>query len=48
MYQTHDAGKLDMVVAGVGTGGTITGLGRKIKEKIPNCKVKSDLFFLRQ
>ncbi|XP_070534882.1 cystathionine beta-synthase-like [Ptychodera flava] len=32
-------GKVDMVVAGAGTGGTITGLGRKIKEKCPNCKI---------
>ena len=23
----------------MGTGGVITGIGRKIKEKIPNCKV---------
>ena len=28
-----------MLVAGAGTGGTISGLGRKIKEKCPNCKV---------
>lgn len=33
------AGKLDMVVIGAGTGGTVTGIARKIKEKIPNCKV---------
>lgn len=32
-------GKIDMLVAGAGTGGTICGLGRKIKEKCPNCKV---------
>ncbi|KAF4521519.1 hypothetical protein B566_EDAN012208 [Ephemera danica] len=32
-------GRLDMVVAGAGTGGTITGLGRKIKERYPHCKV---------
>jgi len=32
-------GKLDMVVCGAGTGGTITGIARKIKEKCPNCKV---------
>ncbi|XP_015905549.1 cystathionine beta-synthase isoform X2 [Parasteatoda tepidariorum] len=31
--------RLDMIVMGVGTGGTITGIGRKIKEKCPNCKV---------
>uniref|UniRef100_A0ACB8FHV7 Uncharacterized protein n=1 Tax=Sphaerodactylus townsendi TaxID=933632 RepID=A0ACB8FHV7_9SAUR len=32
-------GRVDMVVAGAGTGGTITGIGRKIKEKCPECKV---------
>ncbi|KAK2717855.1 hypothetical protein QYM36_006604 [Artemia franciscana] len=30
-------GKLDMVVIGAGTGGTLTGIGRKLKEKMPNC-----------
>lgn len=30
-------GKVDMVVAGGGTGGTLTGLSRKLKEKCPNC-----------
>ncbi|KAM3934679.1 cystathionine beta-synthase isoform 2-T2 [Leptodactylus fuscus] len=32
-------GRVDMVVAGAGTGGTITGLARKLKEKCPNCKI---------
>lgn len=32
-------GKLDMIVLGAGTGGTLTGVGRKIKERCPNCKV---------
>ncbi|KAI8062509.1 cystathionine beta-synthase [Gongronella butleri] len=32
-------GKLDMLVAGAGTGGTITGLAAKIKEKCPNCQI---------
>lgn len=32
-------GDLDMVVVGAGTGGTVCGIGRKIKEKCPNCKV---------
>ncbi|CAB4010831.1 cystathionine beta-synthase isoform X1 [Paramuricea clavata] len=32
-------GKLDMVVIGAGTGGTVTGIARKIKEKSPNCKI---------
>jgi len=29
-------GKIDMVVAGTGTGGTATGIARKLKEKLPN------------
>ena len=32
-------GKVDMVVLGAGTGGTITGVARRIKEKCPNVKV---------
>lgn len=32
-------GKLDAIVLTAGTGGTITGIARKIKEKVPNCKV---------
>ncbi|XP_036898947.1 cystathionine beta-synthase-like protein isoform X2 [Sturnira hondurensis] len=32
-------GKLDMLVASVGTGGTITGIARKLKEKCPGCKI---------
>ncbi|KAJ6667611.1 hypothetical protein lerEdw1_016732, partial [Lerista edwardsae] len=30
-------GKVDMIVAGAGTGGTITGIARKMKEKCPEC-----------
>jgi len=30
---------LDMIVLGVGTGGGITGIGRKMKESCPKCTV---------
>jgi cystathionine beta-synthase len=29
-------GQVDAIIVGVGTGGTIAGIGRKIKEKSPN------------
>nr|XP_028583123.1 cystathionine beta-synthase isoform X5 [Podarcis muralis] len=32
-------GHVDMIVAGAGTGGTITGIARKLKEKCPECKI---------
>jgi len=32
-------GKVDVLVAGVGTGGTLTGVGRKLREKNPDIKV---------
>lgn len=32
-------GKVDMIVIGAGTGGTITGIARKFQEKCPTCKI---------
>lgn len=32
-------GHVDAVVCGAGTGGTVAGIGRKLKEKLPSCKV---------
>nr|XP_033712054.1 cystathionine beta-synthase isoform X3 [Tursiops truncatus] len=34
-----NTGRLDMLVASAGTGGTITGIARKLKEKCPGCKI---------
>jgi len=31
--------KIDMIVMSAGTGGTITGVAKRIKERLPNCKV---------
>ena len=32
-------GKIDMFVAGAGTGGTLSGTARKLKEKVPTCQI---------
>lgn len=37
------SGKVDMLVAGAGTGGTLTGIARKLKERCPNIKVRQAL-----
>lgn len=32
-------GRLDVFVAGVGTGGTITGVGRVLRDRVPGCRI---------
>lgn len=38
IWQDTD-GKVDVVIAGVGTGGTVSGIGRTLKKKNPNIKI---------
>jgi cysteine synthase A len=38
LWETLD-GKIDAVVCGVGTGGTITGVGEVLKERNPGCRM---------
>lgn len=38
MYKQTD-GKIDVLVAGIGTGGSISGAGKFLKEKIPNIEI---------
>ena len=32
-------GRVDMVIGGAGTGGTVTGIARKMRESLPNCRI---------
>lgn len=43
LWQCDD--KIDMLVMTAGTGGTVTGVAQKIKERLPNCKVRVSRLF---
>lgn len=43
IYHYFIVGNVDMVVLGAGTGGTLTGIARKIKQKCPKCKVSGSI-----
>ena len=38
LYQCD--GRIDMVVCGAGTGGTISGIARKLKQRLPHVQVR--------
>ena len=36
-----------MIVCGTGTGGTVCGIGKKVKEVAPNCKVRASAYTVK-
>ena len=39
IFEQMQGKTIDILIAGIGTGGTITGIGKKIKEKFPQAKI---------